>query len=316
MAIDTSGLLTGLLTPSQRSQQRMGNNANMAQTGLMSQVLNLANTFTDATSNLIGADTRSPEQIGMAKVAGLLEAGDIDGAINILKDVDPEAAMTLIARQKQEQERLADVAKAEEAAQKRLEAQTTFLSNAFPDHASILTPLLEAGVPLNTLIDFAKGEGIQGIGKEELIAMGLANLPEGADPLAVIAAISRAYSATDERAAEPPTFEAPNTALINSVSTFVDQMDVTNITDQYGKVPWDAGINNYSVDDYKNEVSYVAMNRKDLTIPQVAELAVKYYSDNPDANANDFQASILRPGVIEPSAASSSNANDSFLDLK
>jgi hypothetical protein len=302
MAIDTSGLLTGLLTPSQRSQQRMNNNANMAQTGLMSQVLNLANTFTDATSNLVGADTRSPEQIAGQQVAELLQAGDIDGAINILKDVDPAAAMTLIARQKAEQERLDDVAKAEEDEQRRLGAQTIFLSNAFPEQASLLTPLLEAGVPLASLVEMGRGEKPVPINQAELTRMFTQppyNLP--AEEAARRAA--QAWNARDEQpteAEEPPRIVSPSSAdldLAEQTLSGVPGATLNAVIDNI--IPGDAGVNELTESDLQAELALVIRNYTGRATPQeLVNQMLNYYSQ-PDAVENGFQNLILQGNSIQ-----------------
>jgi hypothetical protein len=147
MAIDTTGLLTSVMSPSQRSQQRMGDNLLQARSGgkgaILAGGLGLADTMTNSLSNLVGADTRSPEQIAGARVTELLQDGSpesLQEAVRVLRDVDPAAAVQLIGRINAEQEKL-----------QQRGAQTIALSNAFPNDAMELTQALEAGADFSSL---------------------------------------------------------------------------------------------------------------------------------------------------------------------
>tara|TARA_R110000803_G_scaffold1228_6_gene4020 strand:+ start:1898 stop:3034 length:1137 start_codon:yes stop_codon:yes gene_type:complete len=174
MAIDTTGLLTGVLSPSQRSQQRLSNNVAQAGRGgkgaILAGGMGLANTMTDSLSNLIGADTRSPEQIGAAKVSELLEAGDTTGALKILRDIDPQGAMRLLSSINAEQERLAGVAKQEADVAKQEGAERRYLEATYTgqDWSSVVdTGLTIAQLDAMGRRGVAEKERLAGVAKQE-----------------------------------------------------------------------------------------------------------------------------------------------------
>ena len=319
MAIDPTDILTGLLTPTQRSQQQMGNNLTQASLGnkgsLLASLGNIANSFTDSLSNLVGADTRSDEQIMGEKVSGLLQKGDeasLNEAVQLLAPTHPELSARLIGKINQQKEEEALTTKTEAELEASEEQQRGYLIERFGEDGQGLANLVGTDVPFSSLVTMGQGQGLQGITQADMVAMFVAQ----GIPVEVAARLAaKAYNARDpDNSAEQPTFEPPNNAMIEAVSNFVDQMDITDITDQYGKVPWDSGINNYTKDDFKNEVAYVGWNLKQFTIPQITDAVNKYYSDNPEASANDFTRATLGASGVSPTQANDST--DGFTDIR
>lgn len=300
MATDITGLLTGLLTPTQRQRQLQQDNLATASLGAtpaqtLFQGREAAGRLRSNLGSLFGLDQRTPEQRVMDEVKPLFEAGDTESlrqAASKLYDVDPAMATELLGRVSLEEEAQAVQQQQQSEQERLLGAQTVFLSNAFPEQASVLTPLLEAGVPLPNLVEMGRGSTPQPVNQAELTSL-LMQQGVPAEEAARRAAV--AWNAREETPSEPSPLRVPTEATRESVEGAVDDANLGAILD----APWwpDSAVAGLSKDDIVNEVSLVVANMR-LTPQQAVQVANNFYTENPGASPGDFSTSVL--GGVAP----------------
>ena len=274
MAITTSNLLTGLITPAQRDEQlrQQGIQNASVSPGRMAQVhaATYADRATNSLSSLFGIDTSTPEE----RVAGAFSNLDINKpddqatALQILKD----EGMFQKAAQLQEQidlenVRLAAQTKTETAAAAVITAQKDAVMGIYPDKpelTAVMSSLIDAGVNFADVMALGKEPEAASMNKEQMIAWYMERGYGAAQAAAIVTEAFREKTPTESK-----DWVAPTTAQLNAATA---QIEFLSDTDDL--MAWR---NITTLEALGAEVAYIQANFPGESIEQVTSRAIDFY---------------------------------------